>query len=114
MREETRKKLNQMLWRERAKKVAAGLAIIAAIGGVLGLENLDLKITDSRVAGVIETVDPLVSKGTTGQGVTVGVKLDDGRHVRVIEERARDPHIGERIEITEHRHATGRVTHTFK
>jgi hypothetical protein len=114
MREETKKRLNRLLWIERAKYAAIGLAILAALGTVFEFENLDLKVSNSRVAGTVEAVDPLVSKTAAATGVTVGVALGDGRHVRVIAEKAHAPAIGERIEITEHRHATGRVTHTFK
>ena len=32
MREETRRKLERALWRERAKKAGIGLAVVAAIG----------------------------------------------------------------------------------
>ncbi|PPC79918.1 MAG: hypothetical protein CTY31_12160 [Hyphomicrobium sp.] len=114
MRHDTRKKLNQMLWIERAKKTGIGLAFAAAITLAFSIESLDLMVTHSKVAGTIERIDPLVSKQGTGRALTVGIKLDDGRHVSVIEELSSNPHIGDRVEIAEHRHATGRVTHSFK
>lgn len=116
MREDTRKKLNRMLWLERAKYAGFALLGVIAIGLAFGYETLDLKVTDTRVAGVVEAIDPLLSKsaGATAAGVNVGVALENGQHVRVIAERQHAPEMGSRIEITEHRHATGRVTHTFK
>ena len=114
MREDTRKRLERALWADRAKKAGLGLAILAAIGAVFAYENFDLAVTNTRVAGVIDGLAPLVSKTSATDGVNVDVKLDDGRHVHVIADKKRDPHVGERIEITEHRHATGRVTHTLK
>ncbi|MFN0217249.1 MAG: hypothetical protein ACKVP4_00385 [Hyphomicrobium sp.] len=116
MREETKKRLNRLLWIERAKYAGVGLAILVALGTVFEFENLDLKVSDTRVAGTVEALDPLVSKtaSAAATGVTIGVALGDGRHVRVIAEKAHAPAIGDRIEITEHRHATGRITHTFK
>ena len=103
-----------MLWLERAKKAGIGVAIVAAIALAFSLESLDLMVTHSKVAGTIERIEPLVSKQSVGQAVTVGIKLDDGRHVSVIEDKTREPHIGDHVEIAEHRHATGRVTHSFK
>jgi hypothetical protein len=115
MREETRKKLERALWMDRLKKVGIGLGIVALLGLVFAYENFDLMEQKIPVSGVIESIDPLVSKNANASDAwTVGVRLDDGQHVRVIEMKNRDPKIGERIQIVEHRHATGRVTHTLK
>lgn len=114
MRSSVKKKLNRVLWIERAKYAGAGLAIAAAIAIAFKIETLDLLVTDTRVAGVVEALAPLVAKSMSVQGVNVAVALNDGRHVRVVAEKSRAPHIGDKIEITEHRHATGRVTHTLK
>ncbi len=116
MREETKNRLNRLLWIDRAKKAGIALAILAAIGVVFELEVLDLMVTDVRIPATVETLAPLVSKtsGAAATGVNVGVVLENGSHVRVIAEKTHAPAIGARIEITEHRHATGRITHTFK
>lgn len=118
MSEETRRRLNRALWMERAKMAGIGLAILAAIGVFMAYQSLDLAIDNKQVAGVIETIDPLVAPNTAtasqGPGVTLGVKLDDGRHVRVIAYKTRDPKLGQHIEIVEHHHGTGRVTHSLK
>ncbi len=115
MRDDTRKKLERALWIDRLKKVGIGLAILAAIGAMFSFESLDLIETKTPVAGVIESIDPLIAKSVNAaDAVNVGVRLDDGQHVRVIEMKTREPHIGDRIQIVEHRHATGRVTHTLK
>ncbi|MGQ0455588.1 MAG: hypothetical protein ACT4OU_00860 [Hyphomicrobium sp.] len=114
MREETKRRLDRAIWIERAKLAGVGLAIVAAIAIVFELENLDLAVADTRVAGTVEALEPLVSKTSAAVGLNVGVLLADGRHVRVVAEKAHAPAIGAPIEITEHRHATGRITHTFK
>lgn len=118
MSEETRRRLNRALWTDRLKKAGIGVAILAAIAAVIAYQNLDLAVDNKQVAGVIETIEPLVAPNTVtatqGPGVTVGVKLDDGRHVRVIAYKSRNPYVGEHIEIVEHHHHTGRVTHTLK
>lgn len=114
MREETRKKLERALWLERAKYMAMGLGFVTVIAAAFTIESLDLMVTDTRVAGVVETVEPLISKTTAEAGVNVGVKLPDGRQVRVVALKEHTPTIGSALDITEHHHATGRVTYTLK
>lgn len=119
MSEETRRKLNQALMRERLKKLGIALAIVAGIAAYIVYQNLDLAVDNAQVAGVIETVEPYTaptSASTVAQGpaVNVGVKLDDGEHVRVIAYKSREPKVGERIDIMRHHHHTGRVTYSLK
>lgn len=115
MRDETRQKLERALWVDRLKKVGIGLGVLMLIGLAFAYQNFDLIEERKQVSGVIESIDPLISKSANASDAwTVGVRLDDGQHVRVIEMKTRDPKIGERIQIVEHRHATGRVTHTTK
>lgn len=118
MSEDTRRRLDRAIWLDRAKKAGIGVAILGAIGLFAAFQTLDMAVDNTQVAGVVETVDPLVAPAASGtspaQGLTVGVKLDDGRHVRVIAKKERDPHVGDRIEVVEHHHHTGRVTHSLK
>ncbi len=114
MREETRKRLDRAIFMERAKFAGLVVAGIALIAGVFGFETLDLEVTDKRVPGSVEGISPLVSKTNAADGVNIDVKLDDGRLVRVVAQKQHEPHVGDRIEVTEHHHATGRVTHTFR
>lgn len=114
MREETRKRLDHRLRVEKLKKVGIGLAIVAAIGLAFGYENMDLKVDDVQVAGVITGFDPLVSKQNSADGETVHVKLDNGQLVNVLALKSRNLKSGDHIQVTEHHHATGRVTHSLK
>lgn len=114
MREDTRKKLNRMLWIERAKMAGVGLAILAAIGLVFGYETFDLKVTNTTVNGVVTGIEPLISKTNSANGETVLVKLDDGELVRVLAYKSRALKIGDRIDVIAHRHATGRTTHSLQ
>ena len=118
MSEETRRKLNQAIWKERLKMAGIGLAIVAALGAVMFYQSLDMAVDNKQVAGVIETIEPLVALPVAGtgpsDGLTLGVKLADGRHVRVIAEKSRNPKTGDAIDIVEHHHGTGRVTHSVK
>lgn len=119
MSEDTRRRLNQALWRERLKKIGIGLGILAVISAYIFYQNLDLAVDNTQVAGVIETVEPYTAPTpaanlSQGPAVTVGVKLEDGEHVRVIAYKSRDPKVGEKIDIMRHHHHTGRVTYSMK
>lgn len=114
MREETRKQLNRLLWIERAKKVGAALAIVGAIGAYFAFETLDLQVTDQQVHGTVVEIDPLIAKGIgDGQGETLQVKLDGGQTVRVLAYKSRNVKVGDGVDVTEHHHGSGRVTHTL-
>ncbi|HPG89065.1 MAG TPA: hypothetical protein PLD46_05395 [Hyphomicrobium sp.] len=114
MREDTRKRLDRALRIEQMKKAGVGLAIAAAIGLAVAYQNLDLKVDNIEVAGTITGIDPLISKTNTADGETVHVKLDDGRSVNVLAYKSRNLQSGDHIQVTEHHHATGRVTHSLK
>lgn len=114
MREETRKRLERALWIERAKYIGIGLAVIAAIGLAFGWETLDLEVTNKDVGGTVQDIEPLVSKQNSADGENVIVKLDSGQVVRVLAYKSRNLKIGNKLQIVEHHHATGRVTHTLK
>lgn len=116
MREDTKKRLERVLWMERLKKLGIAAAGVAAIGLAFVYENLDATVTDSNVAGVITGIDPLVTKNSVAEatGETVHVKLDDGPVVQVLALKSRHLKTGDRIEVVSHHHATGRTTHTLK
>lgn len=114
MREETRARLERQLWMERAKKAGIGLAIAGAIGLVFAYQNLDLSETAVKVSGTIVEIDPLVSKTSAADGESVQVKLETGRLVTVLAQKSRALKAGDKLEITEHRHGSGRVTYTLK
>lgn len=113
MRHETRLKIDREI-RKRRLTMAAGIAAaVAGLGAMMWFVDLDTHETRTHVAGTIESVTTPVQKGAM-DGLDVGVKLDDGRHVRVLALRSRDPHVGDHIEVTEHRHGSGRTTFSFR
>ena len=114
MREDTRKRLDRALRIEWMKKAAVGLVIVVAIGLMFAYENLDMMIDNTEVAGTITGLDPLVSKSNSADGETVHVKLDDGHSINVLALKSRHLHPGDHIQVTQHHHATGRITHTLK
>ncbi len=114
MRQQTRKRLERIIWWERANKVGLGLLGVAVIGGVITYQNLDLEVQNTQVAGTVEAVDPLVPQTKNGDGLYVGVKLEDGRHIKIIALKSHEPHPGDHILVVEHHHGTGRITHSLK
>ena len=111
--EETRRKLDRILLMERLKWLAAAVIAIGAIVGLFILIDLDAEVVDHQVAGKVEHVG-IANLKTVRQAVEVDVALDDGRHARVIAAKEHEPHVGDRVRIVEHKHATGRVTFTWR
>lgn len=116
MREEIRRQLDRKLRIERLKKVGAGLALLIVAGVGMWFSGLDASVETHAVAGVVETVGPIVGGNSlaTERGLAVDVLLDDGRHVHVTTPKTTDPHVGDRVNIAEHVHGTGRVTYSWR
>jgi hypothetical protein len=116
MREETRRKLERALWRQRLKHIAVGAAALVLIGAYFAYEDFDARVDNVRVPATVMAVGPLNTKSTrmVEEGLSVEVALDDGRRVSVMALKATDPHVGDHVEITEHHHHTGRVTYSWK
>lgn len=116
MREETRRRLERQLWWQRAKWAAAGVGVLTFVAGGMWTTGLDATVETHQVPGVVAAVGPLVAKSTKAieEGLSVDVKLDDGRLVHVMAYKKTDPHIGDHVQVAEHRHGTGRVTYSWK
>ena len=116
MREETRRKLERALWRERFKKIGMGAAALVVIVAYFFYEDYDARVDNVRVPATVLTVGPLNTNNTkmVEAGLAVEVTLDSGRRVNVMALKTTDPHVGDHVQITEHRHRTGRITYTWK
>lgn len=116
MRDETKRRLERQLWWERIKWAGAGLGILACVAGGLWATGLDATVETRHVPGVVQAIGPLVggSIRASEEGLAVDVKLDDGRLVHVTALKRTDPHVGDRVEIAEHVHGTGRVTYSWR
>jgi hypothetical protein len=112
VREETKKRLERAIWLQRGKWVAMGLAVIAGMAILLKFVSADASVENVRVSATVTRVAPLPSKPQTG--LIVDVKLADGKVVEVIANQITDPKVGQQVEITEHRHATGRKNYSWK
>jgi hypothetical protein len=113
MRHETRRKLEHAVRMRRLKMTVIGVAAALGLGATFLLVDLDAHETKLKLAGTIEEVHTFAGKGAL-DGLEVGVKLEDGRHVKVLAHKSRSPHVGDQIEVTEHRHLTGRTTFTLR
>ena len=76
---------------------------------------MDMMVEDHRVAGVVERIGPVTSKSmrVVRDDLDIEVRLDDGRHVDIRTLKKNNPHVGDKVQITEHRHATGRTTYSW-
>ena len=116
MREDVRRRLDRAIWLERAKYLGIGLGIVAAIGLAFGYETLDTKVDNKEVHGKVTDIEPLVTKSSVAEaeGENVIVQLDHGPLIRVLAYKSRGIKVGDEIQVVEHHHGTGRVTHTLK
>jgi hypothetical protein len=116
MREETRRKLERQLWLQRGKKIGIGLGVAAVLGLFFLYEDYDAHVDNVRVPGTVVSIGPLNTTNTQAieNGLSVDVALENGRRVNVMVLKTSNPHVGEKVEITEHRHRTGRMTYSWK
>jgi hypothetical protein len=114
MREETKRRLERAIWRERGKWAAVGLGVCVVMAGVFWFISRDHAVEDARVPATVVSVRPLAAKSST-PGLTVDVSLSDGgKIIELTVNQITDPKVGQKVEITEHRHATGRKTYSWK
>jgi hypothetical protein len=112
--EEKARRLNALVWRERARRV---LPVIAVAMGAIALLTFFLV---RQVEKADRTLDVQVRQATvvhikkSGNGraaAIVEVHLDDGRDVEAFSALRIDPATGTHVVINEARHASGRMTY---
>lgn len=113
MREETKRRLERAILLQRAKWAAIGLAICVGMAGVFTFISADHAVVDARVPATVMSVRPLPTKNTQA-GLLVDVTLEGGKILELTVNQITDPQVGQKVEITEHRHATGRKTYSWK
>lgn len=115
MREETRKRLERVLFVRRLKWGAAAVAVAVLIVGGFYWKGLDISVVQTRtVEGTVVSVEP--PPGKLGSAVTqtnfqIDIKLDDARVAHLLIERDKAPKLGEHVKVADHVHGSGR--HTF-
>ncbi len=116
MRAETKRKLERALWRQRGKKAGIAAGVLALIGLFFVYDDFDAHVDNVRVPATVVAIGPLNTTNTQAieNGLSVDVALENGHRVKVMVLKTRDPHVGDHVQITEHRHHTGRVTYSWK
>ena len=116
MREETRRKLERALWIQRGKKIGIGLGVAAVLGLLFLYEDYDAHVENVRVPGTVVSIGPLNTTNTQAieNGLSVDVALENGHRVNVMVLKTTNPKVGDHVQITEHRHHTGRMTYSWK
>jgi hypothetical protein len=112
--DEKARRLNALVWRERARRV---LPVVAVAIGAIALLTFFLV---RQVEKADRTLDVQVRQATvvhikkSGNGraaAIVEVRLEDGRDVEAFSALRIDPATGAHVVINEARHASGRMTY---
>ncbi|MGH8337129.1 MAG: hypothetical protein ACRETL_10000 [Gammaproteobacteria bacterium] len=113
MRAETKQRLERAIFLQRLKWVGAAAASILVMAGVFAYISADASVQNVRVPATITSVGLIPGKNVQ-RGLLVGVRLTDGRLVNVLVNQITDPQVGQKVEITEHQHSTGRRNYSWK
>ena len=111
---EATRRLSHVLWMERIKKVAAVMAIGAAVAIPLILlaeyrtEHADRSVSMKQVAGVVESARPAGGRNT----YRVTVRLEDGRNVEA-SSMSIAPIKGEHVLLNDTEFASGQHHYTL-
>ena len=118
MRDETRRRLDRMLFIQKAKWGIAALAVAVVVGAGLALEHLDTSVARTETHdGTVVHVGPLVGKYAAAviqNNVQVDVRLPDARVAHLLAPKSRTPAVGEHVRVAEQIHGTGRHTFSWK
>ena len=114
MRAETKQRLERAIWMERAKWAGIFMAICVAMAVMFAFISADSAVEKVRIPATVTAVRPAATKGAAATGLLVDVKTADGQTYELLVNQITDPKVGQQVEITEHRHATGRKTHSWK
>ena len=108
------RRLNALVWRDRARRVvplvAAAVAVIALLTFFLvrQVERADKTLdVQMRQATVVH-----VKKSGNGRAAAIlEIRLDDGREAEAFSALRVDPPVGTHVLVNEARHASGRLTY---
>lgn len=113
MRSTTRDRLEAAIRHQRLVKLGLAVLTATAFAVAFWLASFDISVESHQVVGRVDHVASLTTRDSRA-ALLVDVALDDGRHARVVASRATDPHVGDRVTIAEHVHASGRTTFTWR
>ena len=108
------RRLNALVWRDRARRVIPLVAAAVAVTGVLTfflvrqVERGD-KTTDVQIRQA--TVVHIKKSGNGRAAAIVEIRLDDGREAEAFSALRIDPQVGTHVVVNEAKHASGRLTY---
>jgi len=108
------RRLNALVWRDRARRVlplaAAAVAVVAVLTFFLvrQVERAD-KTMDVQIRQA--TVVHIKKSGNGRAAAIVEIRLDDGREAEAFSALRIDPQVGTHVVVSEERHASGRLTY---
>ena len=116
MRSDTKQRLDKALRLQKLKYVAMACGVAAVLAAGLWFTSLDATVTNKQVAGTITELAPPAGMSTVvvETALMATLKLDDGRRAQVLVNKASHAEVGQKVEIAEHVHGSGRSTFSWK
>lgn len=116
MRAERERELTRLIWKERIKRSAIAVIVLAVVFGAyvfLTYERttlIDKTVETAMLDGTVMSSDRSMSRKG---GFTVHVKLDDGKEIEAVSLLAFMPLPGAHAEVRMARHQSGLVTYNL-
>ena len=112
--DEKARRLNALVWRDRARRLAPVIAVVVFAVAVLTFFLVRQVEKADRTLDVQPhqaTVVHIKKSGNGRAGAIIEVRLDDGRSVEAFSAMRVDPMTGAHVVVNEARHASGRLTY---
>jgi hypothetical protein len=112
--DEKARRLNTLVWRDRARRLAPVIAVVVFAIAVLTFFLVRQVEKADRTLDVQPhqaTVVHIKKSGNGRAGAIIEVRLDDGRSVEAFSAMRVDPMTGAHVVVNEARHASGRLTY---
>ena len=112
--EEKARRLNALVWRDRARRLVPVIAVVVFAIAVLTFFLVRQVEKADRTLDVQPhqaTVVHIKKSGNGRAAAIVEVRLDDGRYVEAFSAMRVDPMTGAHVVVNEARHASGRLTY---
>jgi hypothetical protein len=112
--DEKARRLNALVWRDRARRLAPVIAVVVFAVAVLTfflVRQVEKADRTLEVQPHQATVIHIKKSGNGRAAAIVEVRLDDGRSVEAFSAMRVDPMTGAHVVVNEARHASGRLTY---
>ena len=112
--DEKARRLNALVWRDRARRLAPVIAVVVFAVAVLTfflVRQVEKADRTLEVQPHQATVIHIKKSGNGRAAAIIEVRLDDGRSVEAFSAMRVDPMTGAHVVVNEARHASGRLTY---